>query len=54
MPRKNASDAGLSTQEEMHRSLREILDEIGVEIYDLFHSRENWRVPLVFCAMLNL
>jgi hypothetical protein len=32
MPGENASDAGLSTQEEMHCSLREILDKIGVEI----------------------
>jgi hypothetical protein len=38
---ENASDAGLSTQEEMHHSPREILDEIGVEISDLFHSCEN-------------
>jgi hypothetical protein len=31
-----ASDAGLSTQEEMHRSLRDILDKIGLEITDRF------------------
>jgi hypothetical protein len=41
MPGENASDAGLSTQEEMHRSLREILYKIGVEISDLFHNYEN-------------
>jgi hypothetical protein len=41
MPGENASDAGLSTQEEMHRSLREILDKIGVEINDRFHICEN-------------
>jgi hypothetical protein len=41
MPSENASDAGLSTQEEMYRSLREILDKIGVEISYLFHSWEN-------------
>jgi hypothetical protein len=34
MPGENVSDAGLGTQEEMHRSLREILDKIGVEISD--------------------
>jgi hypothetical protein len=32
MPGENASDAGLSTREEMHRSLSEIPDKIGVEI----------------------
>jgi hypothetical protein len=32
MPGENASDAGLSTQEEMHYFLIEILDKIGVEI----------------------
>jgi hypothetical protein len=36
MPGENASDAGLSTQEEMHHSLREILDKIRVEISDHF------------------
>jgi hypothetical protein len=36
MPSGNASDAGLSTQEEMRRSLRKILDKIGVEISDRF------------------
>jgi division protein CdvB (Snf7/Vps24/ESCRT-III family) len=41
MPGENASDARLSTQEEIHRSLRKILDKIGVEISDLFHSFEN-------------
>jgi hypothetical protein len=33
---ENASDSGLSPQEEMHHSLREILDENGVEISDRF------------------
>jgi hypothetical protein len=33
---ENAFGAGLSTQEEMHRSLREILDKIGVEISERF------------------
>jgi hypothetical protein len=33
---QNASDAGLNTREEMHRSLREILDKIRVEICDRF------------------
>jgi hypothetical protein len=36
MPGENASDAGVSTQEEMHLALREILDKIGVEISDRF------------------
>jgi hypothetical protein len=36
MPGENTSDAGFNTQEEMHRSLREILAKIGVEISDLF------------------
>jgi hypothetical protein len=36
MPGENASDAGLSTQEEMYHSLREILDKIGDEISDRF------------------
>jgi hypothetical protein len=30
MPGENASDVELSTQEEMHRSLRENLDKIGL------------------------
>jgi hypothetical protein len=33
---KNASAAGLNTQEEVHCSLREILDKIGVGISDRF------------------
>jgi hypothetical protein len=36
VPGENACDAGLSTQEEMHRSLREILDKSEVEISDRF------------------
>jgi hypothetical protein len=36
MPGENASDTGLSTQEEMDRSLRKILDKIGVEIFGRF------------------
>jgi hypothetical protein len=36
MPGENASDAGLSTQEEMHHSLRQSLDKIGVEIPGCF------------------
>jgi hypothetical protein len=35
-PGENASDAGLYTQEEMHLSLREILDKTVVEISDHF------------------
>jgi hypothetical protein len=33
---ENASDAGLNTLEELHRSLIIILDEIGVEISERF------------------
>jgi hypothetical protein len=36
MPGENASDAGLNTREEMHRSLREILYKIEVKICDRF------------------
>jgi hypothetical protein len=36
MPGENTSDAGLSIQEEMNRSLREILGKIGVEISGRF------------------
>jgi hypothetical protein len=36
MPGENASDAGLSAQKAIQRSLREILDKIGVEISDRF------------------
>jgi hypothetical protein len=42
MPGENASDAGLGTQEEMHHSLREIMDKIGVEIfYHFLQLRES-------------
>jgi hypothetical protein len=36
MPGENASDAGVSTRGKVHRTLREILDKIGVEISDRF------------------
>jgi hypothetical protein len=41
MPGDTASDAGFCTEEEMYHCLREILDKIGIEISDLFHSCEN-------------
>jgi hypothetical protein len=41
MPGENASDAGLNAQEEMHHSLREILDKIGVEISDRFSQLQE-------------
>jgi hypothetical protein len=41
MPDENACDAELNTRKEMHRSLKELLDKIGVEISDSFsHLRE--------------
>jgi hypothetical protein len=41
-PDQNASDAGLSAQVEMHRSQREVLDKIVVEISDrLLQLRES-------------
>lgn len=36
MPDGNASDAGWNTMEEMHRSLREILVKIGIDISGRF------------------
>jgi hypothetical protein len=42
MPSENASDGGLSTQEEMHSSLREILDKIGVEISHRFSQLQEF------------
>jgi hypothetical protein len=42
MPGENASDAGLSTQEEMHRSLRGFLEKkLELKFLIVFHSCEN-------------
>jgi hypothetical protein len=53
MPGENASDAGLSTQEEIYRSPREILYKIGISISGPFFTVARIkRVALVFCADL--
>lgn len=53
MPGENTSDAGLTAQEEMRRSMRQVLDHITVEISYRFSQLRELESRFGFLIMLN-